>query len=66
MTTLPQRALLRVDEVAAFYRVSRQAVYRWIREGDVDVTQTPGGTFRIVRESLINMKRRNGSRGRGP
>lgn len=61
MNTLPPRQLLRIEEVAAYYAVSRQAVYRWIEQGKIDVTQTPGGTIRILRASVLRLDgRRNG------
>lgn len=67
MTTLPDRKLLRVDEVAAFFRVSRHAVYRWIREDRLEVTQTPGGTFRILRSSVLRAEEegKSGKNGKG-
>lgn len=41
------RILLTVNEVATFYRVSRAAVYGWIRQGKLKATTNPGGSIRI-------------------
>jgi excisionase family DNA binding protein len=48
MTTLPDKELLRPDEVAAFWRVSVKTVYRWIDMGVMDGVKK-GGTVRIER-----------------
>jgi len=49
MTHLPNKELLRVDEVAAFWRVSKKTVYRWIDLGIIP-GEKKGGTVRIRRE----------------
>ena len=53
MDTLPDRPRLRVDEVANFFDVSPQAVYLWIQHGKLDVERTPGGSIRVIRDSVV-------------
>jgi len=43
----PEAAELTVAEVAARYKVTPQAVYKWIDKGRIDAQQTPGGSWRI-------------------
>ena len=50
MTDLPDKKLLRPDEVAAFWRVSVSTIYRWIDLGIVN-GEKKGGTIRVTRES---------------
>lgn len=53
MSGLPNKALLRVDEVAAYFRVSRRTVYSWIDKGDLVAERLrSNGSFRIRRESV--------------
>jgi excisionase family DNA binding protein len=52
MITLPDKALLRVGEVADYYGVSDRAVYLWIEHGHLEVEHTPAGQMRVTRESL--------------
>jgi len=44
--------LLKIRDVALYYGVSVQAVYKWIKEGKVKVTETPGGEKRISESEL--------------
>lgn len=46
---LPDKDLLRPDEVAKFWRVSVKTVYRWIDIGIMPGVKK-GGTLRIARE----------------
>lgn len=50
MTTLPEKSLLRPDEVAAFWSVSVKTIYRWIDLGILDAVKK-GGTVRVPREN---------------
>jgi excisionase family DNA binding protein len=50
MIQLPDKKLLRPDEVARFWSVSVKTVYRWIDIGILDAVKK-GGTVRIDRES---------------
>ena len=42
----------KVREVANIYGVSVQAVYKWINEGKIKCTETPGGEKRIPETEL--------------
>lgn len=46
---LPDKDLLRPDEVAKFWRVSTKTVYRWVEMGIIP-GRKKGGTLRIARE----------------
>lgn len=52
MEALPDRPTLRVSEVAAYYGVTERTVYLWIEHRKLDTIQTPGGQWRVTRESL--------------
>jgi len=49
MTDLPDKELLRPDEVARFWRVSVKTVYRWIDMGIIPGVKK-GGTVRVPKE----------------
>lgn len=49
MTSLPNKELLRVDEVATFWRVSTKTIYRWIDLGIIPA-EKKGGTVRVRHE----------------
>lgn len=53
MTDLPERPLLRVDEVAFYFDVSRQCVYLWVQHRRLDGTRRPGKPLMITRESVL-------------
>lgn len=55
MTSLPQKPLLRVDEVAVYFRVTPRTVYLWIEQAKLPATPTPGGGIRIPRDSIISL-----------
>lgn len=55
---LPNKTLLRVDEVARFFDVSPQTVYNWCEMGLIRSCNPTSGTLRIFRESLIEMMER--------
>lgn len=60
MTTLPEKELLRPDEVAEYFRVSTRTVYGWIstgKEGEALQAVKIGGTVRIPRQAVINFQR---------
>lgn len=48
MTTLPEKELLRPDEIADFWRVDVKTVYRWIDLGIIPA-EKKGGTIRVRR-----------------
>jgi len=54
---LPNRQLLRPDEVAKYYSVTKAAVYLWIETGKLNAVKIAGKTIRIPRESAIALKK---------
>ena len=50
MKELPEKELLRPDEVAAFWRVDVKTIYRWIDLGIIPA-EKKGGTIRERREA---------------
>ncbi len=53
MTTLPQKDLLRPDEVATYFRVSLRTVYRWIDEGKLKALKVGKKVTRIKRDAVL-------------
>jgi len=48
---LPNKELLRVDEVARYFSVTKNTIYRWIKRGILEA-YNPGNTIRVKRESV--------------
>jgi excisionase family DNA binding protein len=57
MTTLPNKDLLRPDEVATYYSVSVRTIYTWIELGKLEAVKVAGKILRIKREEAINIQR---------
>ncbi len=57
MTSLPQKDILRPDEVASYYRVSIQTVRRWIWEGKLKAIKV-GGVIRIHYKEALKIEKR--------
>lgn len=58
MNTLPNKALLRPDEVAAYYSVDVRTVYLWIEEGIIqNAIRVTKKTIRIPREEAIRIQK---------
>lgn len=55
--TLPNKELLRPDEVRRFLNVSRSTVYNMIADGRLEAKRIGGHTIRIPRESLESVVR---------
>ena len=54
MTDLPDKALLRPDEVADYFRVKIRVIYKWVDEGRIKgAVRVAGRTIRIPRESVV-------------
>lgn len=51
MNGLPQKELLRIDEVASYFSVSNRTVRLWIKHGDLAAVKI-FGTVRIYREDV--------------
>jgi excisionase family DNA binding protein len=56
MADLPNKELLRVEEVAAYFRVARSTVYLWIDHGILAAEKYHGGTIRVPRESVLHCR----------
>ncbi len=54
MKDLPNKILLRVDEVATFFDVSNRTIYNWIESGILKACNPRGGSLRIFRKSVID------------
>jgi excisionase family DNA binding protein len=54
---LPEKTLLRPDEVALFFRVDVRTVRRWIELGRLTVKQLGKKNTRIYRDSVIRLAR---------
>lgn len=52
MTTLPDKELLRPDEVAAYYSVKVKTVRGWIATGKLDAIKIAGGLLRVPRTAI--------------
>lgn len=52
MESLPNKALLRPDEVAAYYSVSVKTVRGWIATGKLEAVKIAGGLLRIKKEDV--------------
>ncbi len=52
---LPEKPLLRADEVAKIFSVSIRTVYSWHQEGRIDAVKLPGGGIRIPRTCVIRI-----------
>lgn len=55
MATLPNKELLRPDEVAEYFSVSRSTIYLWIDHG-ILIAEKYRGTVRIPREAVENCR----------
>lgn len=51
---LPEKTLLRPDEVAEFFSVSPQTIYSWCDVGTLDAVKI-NGTMRIYRQSVVRV-----------
>jgi len=51
MTTLPNKDLLRPDEVAYFFSVTRKTVYLWVEQEILDGVKV-GGILRVTKDSV--------------
>ena len=54
MAGLPNKELLRVDEVAAYLSVTERTIRLWAEHGKIKAVRTPTGMLRITRDSAVN------------
>jgi len=52
MRSLPEKAFLRVDEVAGYYSVSPRSVREWIRLGKLKAVKV-AGSVRVSRDEVL-------------
>lgn len=62
MTTLPQKELFRLDEVAVYLDVSKSTLYRWIDQGipgngQLEVVKVGKG-LRIKRSTILKIQKK--------
>jgi len=58
LNNLPNKALLRPDEVADYFSVDVRTVYLWIEEGVIqNAVKITKKTIRIPREEVIRMQK---------
>jgi len=55
MNDLPQKPLLRVDEVASYFDVTNRTIYLWIDHGLLEAEKYKG-IIRIPRGSIVNFR----------
>lgn len=55
MDNLPNKELLRVDEVADYFRVTPRTIYLWIEHGHLE-SEKIVGTVRIARASILKCR----------
>ena len=53
--TIPDKALFRIDEVAALCAVTARTVRNWTHEGKLKPTFLPNGRLRVARADLEEM-----------
>jgi excisionase family DNA binding protein len=56
---LPQKTLLRVDEVARFFNINKKTVYGWVDMGILQACNPNGGSLRVFRESVMGLMKRS-------
>jgi excisionase family DNA binding protein len=56
MIKLPEKELLRVDEVAEYFSVTSRTIYLWIEHGHLEAEKTPTKMIRITRESVLKCR----------
>lgn len=54
LKALPDKPLLRVEEVAAFFQISRRTVYAWYETDKIKGTNL-NGVLRIYRQTLLEL-----------
>jgi excisionase family DNA binding protein len=56
MTELPNKELLRVDEVAVYFQLTVKTIYKWIDEGKLEAIQIEGSrVLRIPRKNVLEI-----------
>ena len=55
MEALPKKELLRVDEVATYFDVSKATIYLWVDHGLLEAEKYRG-VIRIARKSVLSFR----------
>ena len=56
MTKLPDKELLRVEEVADFFSVTKKTIYLWIDHHHLKAEKIAGSVVRITRDSVLKCR----------
>lgn len=51
---LPEKDLLRVEEVATYFDVSQRTIYLWVEHGKLEGRKLARNVLRITRSSVIS------------
>ena len=54
MSTMQGR-LLKIREAAVLLNVSRQALWKWIKQGKIEAVKLPSGQYRIPESEVVKM-----------
>lgn len=54
---LPNKELLRPDEVAEYFSISVRTVYTWIETGKIEAITIAGSILRIRRQEIIKIQK---------
>jgi excisionase family DNA binding protein len=57
MGKLPEKELLRPDEVAKYFSLALSTIYTWIDTGKLEAVKLAGKTIRIKREVVIELQK---------
>lgn len=55
MIEFPDKELLRPDELAAIFRVSKQVIYLWIETGELDAVRIGKKTLRVKKRDAMKI-----------
>jgi excisionase family DNA binding protein len=56
----PEKAYLRLDEVAALLDVHANTIRHWINKGKLEHVRVPGGSIRIPRAAIVELLKTRG------
>lgn len=58
MLELPEKKLLRPDEVATYFSVSRSTIYLWVEHGQLEAAKLTDGVLRVTLDSVKAFEQR--------